>query len=181
MRNLGDLSNPNFAYGKVVGDAIYGWPNRMFSGDLDTISGGTAFNPWSTANLAIYCLGMVPVPITITKMGYINGNATAGNIDMGIYDLAGNRLVSSGSTPHSGSGGTVTTVTVASTYLPPGLYYFAMAADSTTPSLTMRTGSVVLCRMMGFKVQSTAFTLPATATFATATAVLYPRIFAWEQ
>src|SRR5271154_4607263 len=62
---------------------------------------GPASQLWSNigvgaANAAIFIPFTVPDTITIAKLAAANGTAVAGNVDMGIYSEAGNRLVSKG-------------------------------------------------------------------------------------
>lgn len=95
-----------------------------------------AFN-WGTANLARYRPLTLPQRFTVARFMTPNGNAT-GNVDMGLYDFAGNRLISTGSTARVGTNA-MQYINVTNQSFPPGLYYLAMVCSSTT-SQVMRTG-----------------------------------------
>ena len=128
---------------------------QPLSPDTSYRPGGIAINPWSmqslgvplcvcgqfgpatnnyvTANLAVFIPFSVPEPVVITKMGWGNGAAVTGNIDVGIYDESGNRLVSAGSTAQSGTS-TLQVVDVTDTLLSRGRYYLAMTSDTSSTS-----------------------------------------------
>jgi hypothetical protein len=91
--------------------------------------GAPASQNYVAVGVAVFIPFWVPVSILIRKMGWGNGAAVAGNIDVGIYKTDGTLLVSSGSTAQSGTS-TLQVVTVADTFLPRGQYYFAMDSDT---------------------------------------------------
>lgn len=123
-----------------------------------------AATAWPTANKALYIPFGVTRPFTAYKFSAYVGTAS-GNIDVGIYDEGGTRLVSLGST--AAVTGTPDW-NITDTVLPRGLYYMALAVDNTT--FTVRAGSLnnntALVTALGMAEQTTAFALPATATFA---------------
>jgi predicted phage gp36 major capsid-like protein len=127
--------------------------------------GGVA--TWPSANLAIYVPVMVVEPVTVVQLACVVGTTAAGNIDLGIYDDAGNRLVSSGSTAIGGTG-TIQNVDVTDTPLLPGVHYFAMNCSTTTTATFNRTNmSAVDLRACGVRQQAVgAVALPNPATFA---------------
>jgi hypothetical protein len=117
----------------------------------------------STANRGVY------VPIELRQAVLITGvaitvGASAGNISVALYDASGTQLASSGSVACPAVGRA--SVSFASgVYCPPGNYYLALSASSTSATfaqseLTGGTG-IGLCRY-----QDSAHPLPATATFA---------------
>lgn len=132
---------------------------------LNAMGLGAGAVAWATANKAFYMPFSVDAPVTIVKMLVINGATVSGNIDVGIYDRGGARLVSSGSTAQSGVSA-VQEFNITDTVLNPGLYYLACAMDNTTGTLEMWTPSASLSRSFGLAEQASAFALPATATFA---------------
>lgn len=79
------------------------------------------------ANQAYLLPFTMPAAGTISWIAYAAG-ASAGNLDVGIYDAAGNRKVSSGATA-AGTG--TNKVTLAATLLAAGKYWLAMAANNT--------------------------------------------------
>src|SRR5689334_23396390 len=58
---------------------------------------------WPTANLAIYCPFRIGTSRLARKLYWVNGAAVSGNVDCGIYDVAGRKLVSAGSTAQTGT------------------------------------------------------------------------------
>lgn len=120
---------------------------------------------WPAANLAIFIPFRVYQIYTAVKMSWINGTVS-GNIDVGIYDAQGDRLVSLGSTAMSGASA-IQTGDITDTTLKPGLYYMAMAVDNTTATFRRFTSATVAGTAgLGLLQQATAFALPSTATFA---------------
>jgi hypothetical protein len=141
-------------------DRRYGvWP--MSTSDL----------AWPTANLAIYCPVLVPEPTIVTKMAVQIGSATSGNLDLGVYDEAGVRLVSTGSTA-VGSASTLQVEDVTDTLLTPGTYYLAIACDNTTARFL--TGGFAAQSATGYakglRQETSAMPLPSTATLTSTTA-----------
>jgi hypothetical protein len=120
---------------------------------------------WPAANLAIYVPFTLDEAVTVVKLFWSNGAAVAGNVDAGIYDEAGARLVSSGSTVAAGTS-QIQEVDVTDTRVAPGRYYLALAASSTSQQLQRtQVGSTPLLRAFGLANQAV-FPLPASATFA---------------
>lgn len=120
-----------------------------------------------TANLAYFTPFTVYSTITVTKMFVENGSTTSGNLDVGIYDAGGTKLVSSGTVAQTGASSTQE-IDITDTTLRPGLYYLAFAADNGTGSyMRWGTSNTVNPRTFGVLSQASACPLPATATFAT--------------
>lgn len=122
---------------------------------------------WPSANTAIFVPFTNPRPELVKKLWSGNGSAVSGNIDVGIYDASGNRLVSSGSTAQAGTND-LQEFDVTDTVIPgPATLYLACALDNTTGQLFRNGQGSVLMRMYGLVQQTSAFPLPTTATFAT--------------
>ena len=120
---------------------------------------------WPTANLAFYVNFVLEVPVTVYQISWENGATISGNLDVGIYDDAGTKLVAKGSTAHSGA--SVRQVAdITDTALVPGYYHMAMAFDNNTATVRCSTLSLRCTRVSGVQQQASAFALPATATFA---------------
>lgn len=132
---------------------------------------------WPSSNIAIFVPVKIGYPVTIIKMYWGNGNVVGTNsVDVGIYDSQGNQLVHSGSTATSGASA-IQSVSITSTTLEPGLYYLAMAMNGTTDKVFADNSSPVsFYRAVGIYNQSTAFTLPSTATYVGATSAYLPFI-----
>src|SRR5262245_11096940 len=90
---------------------------------------------WPTANMAFFFPVVLAHRITVTRGWWVNSGTLGSNVDVGIYDQEGNRLVSSGSTAQSGANFSQSATVSAS--IPAGLVYFAMAVNNTTGTFTM--------------------------------------------
>lgn len=130
---------------------------------------------WPTANKALYIPIRITHPCVALRMLVLNGATASGNMDVGIYDYAGTRLVSSGSTAQSGTSA-FQDFDITDTLLGPGIFYLALALDNTTGTIGMHTVFPRYLRAAGVQEQGTAFALPATATFATASVQVLPRM-----
>lgn len=135
-----------------------------------------ASNNWIAANVAIYVPFWTPEPITVTSMWWQNGAAVAGHIDVGVYDEAGNALVTKGSTSQAGTS-TMQTVDVTDTVIARGNYYMAMSSDTSGATQKVQAALPILQhpQAFGFLEQTSAFALPTgTATFAKYTRAFWP-------
>jgi hypothetical protein len=130
--------------------------------------------------------GVVYVPVrvkrrcVVRKLGIANGATATGNLDLGLYDAAGIRLVSTGPTAQSGvNAEQVTDVT--DTTIGPGLYYLACVMDGTTATVYRQIPTAPLCAAHGVLTETLGSgTLPATATWTLSqTHTLYPVLFAF--
>lgn len=119
---------------------------------------------WPVSNKAYFIPHSVSEIITIRKMFIINGTVS-GNVDVGIYDRNGVRLVSIGSTAQAGAS-VIQEFDITDTILLPGLYYLAAAMDNTTGQVDSIGATLSIARSQGVAEMTTAFPLPATATFA---------------
>lgn len=138
----------------------------------------TTGSAWPVANLALYLPILVRTPVTAFQLGWLNAATVSGNVDAGIYDRNGNRLVSAGSTAMSGSSA-IQLVDTADTTLPPDLYYLAMACDNTTATFARASLSgAAAWRTSGVAQQASAFPLPSTAAFAAMAQTVVPDVFA---
>lgn len=141
-----------------------------------------ASTAWPAANLAIFVPVRLPVSAIVYRLVVGAGSTAAGNFDVGIYDSAGNRLVSSGATAKGASVEQI--IDVSDTMLGPGIYYLAMSADGTnnysmiTPSGTSPI-PLQKTRLSGVMNVGSAYTLPASVTYAAATNVAFPVIAAY--
>lgn len=132
---------------------------------LNSVGAGLGTLAWPSANKAYYIPISVFSKITVVKMLVINGGTVSGNIDVGIYDAGGARLVSSGSTAQTGTN-VIQEFNITDITLSPGLYYLACAMDNTTGILEVWNPNAAIMRSAGVCEQASAFALPSTATFA---------------
>lgn len=132
----------------------------------------TAAGVW-TANRAVYQPFLVKRQVIVTDTA-VFVVTQAGNLDVGIYDLAGTRIVSSGTTACGAAG--VQVVGITDTTLSPGWYYVGFASDSSTAVFQNCALDPATMRMCGAQEQATAFVLPNPATFATYATARAPQI-----
>lgn len=143
---------------------------------VDAINQGLtlASSVWGAANRAMFIPFVIQAPFLVDRLFLINGSAVSGNLDLGIYDINGIRMVSSGSTAQA-SVSAIQFVNVADTTLLPGVYYFAIVLDNITgTTLNASTVNTARLRAMGVLSMASAFPLPATATFAIAADTFLP-------
>lgn len=139
-------------------------PQIAFNGAWTTFGSAT----WPSANLAIGYPFMLTEPRTLLQMWVFNGTAVSGNIDAGIYDSAGTKIISKGTTAQSGTS-TLQLLDVTDTALRSGVIYYAwMSVDNTTATITRLAGSVSLAQTAGVGAlqMASAFVLPSTITGA---------------
>lgn len=139
-------------------------------------------NNFVTANLAVFIPFWVAESVVMTKMGWLNGSAVAGNLDCGIYDEAGTRLVSIGSTLQVVVSAWQT-VDITDTTLARGRYYLAFTSD--TSGVTQKVGAVLpaaaIPQSLGLLQQASGFPLSTNAnpaTYAIYTSAFVPLVMA---
>ena len=124
---------------------------------------GSTATAWGTQYRAVYVPIRVPARVTVLELGWYEGVAT-GNIDIGIYDSAGTRLVSAGSTA---AGSAWESVDVSDTIIGPGLYYAALSSDTAADTYYGFADAAPRPAARGVLTETLAnVTLPATATWA---------------
>jgi hypothetical protein len=142
-----------------------------------TGQGVVASQNFVTASLAVFVPFYVPEPVTITKLFWSNGAAVAGNLDAGIYNEAGTRIVSTGTTAQA-TINVVQSADVTDTGLARGVYYLAFASD--TSGVTQKVMAVLpaagIAQSLGLLQMAAAFVLPATATFAKYASAFVPMV-----
>lgn len=154
---------------RPVGPIISPWSvesiGLLVRATVSTVNAASAAYP--AANVALFYPFALKMPTTITKVFAENGASAANNVDIGVYDEYGTRIFSTGSTARAGTT-TAQVIDVTDITIGPGRFYMAIAQDNTTGSyLANSGGSTINAKMFGIYEQTTAFPLPATATFAT--------------
>lgn len=134
-----------------------------------------ASQAFATGSFAVYQPVEIFEPVTIFKMATTNGATVAGNIDLGIYNSSGVKLVSSGSVIHSGTAG-IQVVDIADTELLPGLYYMALAFSNITGTFAVFSEDAGIIRSSGVFQQGNAFPLPDIASFSAYNVAFVPII-----
>lgn len=128
---------------------------------------------WPAANRALFFPIRVASPFLITKVAWLNGATVNGNVDVGVYDILGNQIVSLGSTAQA-TINAVQSGDIADTLLERSLYYIALASDSATATFFASAPIALLLRSFGVQEMAAAFPLPATATFANPSSAYIP-------
>lgn len=143
-----------------------------FYPSLNSMAGAT----YPTANTAIYVPVVVRSRVVIRKLWLSSSSGATANIDLGVYDAAGTRLVSAGSTAKVAD--TEQVVDVTDTTIGPGLYYMAVNCSNTTDSIVVSSSNVPFLAGLGVLTEAVgSVTLPATATWAVdQTLTKYPLI-----
>lgn len=134
---------------------------------------GPGSNTYPSANLAIYVPFRLTRPFIATAIILFNGGTASGNIDLGIYGKDGVKLVSTGSVAQSGTS-QIQSVSITPTELGVGLFYMAVAMDNATGTIYRVGVNGPVPSILGMAEQASAFTLPASATFATSTQGVIP-------
>lgn len=152
-------------------------PESMIAHVALCTTGNFGTGSWPQANRASYCPVVVARACTVYQMS-ITTVVSAGNYDIGIYDVNAVRLVSIGTTALPAAGFTVVDIT--DTYLTPGIYYLGLVfSDIATATLTRCPLNSAVQSASGVREQATAIPLPATATFVAATNSFTPLINAY--
>jgi len=129
------------------------------------VDGAAGEGAWPTADRAIYQPIRVPIRCIVRKLYVATGGTGTGNFDIGLYNLSGSRLVSSGSTAHPATY-TVTVADVTDTTIGPGTYWIAVACSNNTDTFYYSTPAAPMATALGVLTQTSAMALPATATFS---------------
>lgn len=130
-----------------------------------------------TNNKAIFMPFWIEEPV---KIGSIEMavDTQNGNCDVGIYTLAGSRLVSAGSTAVGAAG--IQSFDITDILLPRGAFYAAFVASSTTAKIwgaALKGTNAINMTAYGFGQMAAALPLPATATIVAMTNGSYPNLY----
>ena len=124
---------------------------------------------WPSANLAIGYPFSVLNPSTALQMWCFNGATAAGNLDMGIYNDDGTKLVTKGSTAQAGTSD-IQLLNITDTALAPGTRYWAvLGSDSATATFFRQTGSLNIGQIKATGVRCMAGGMSAGALISTLT------------
>ena len=123
---------------------------------------------WGTQYRAIYVPVRVPERLTVVALGCATNSTGTNNLDIGIYDSAGRKIITTTSTAKVASA-TIQVVDIADTVIPgPGTFYLALNSAGTTDTFyAMDYGAPVPCAW-GVRTETLgSVTLPDTATWVT--------------
>jgi hypothetical protein len=127
---------------------------------------------WPAANRAMYFPFALSRHAIVKKVFWVNGSSVTGNVDLGVYAVDGRLIVSSGSTAQSGTNAPQV-VDITDTMLAPGPYYIGLACSGSAAFMRVQP-TAQFQRLFGCLEQSSAFPLPATATFAENSSLYVP-------
>lgn len=129
----------------------------------------------AAANRVIFVPFTNPEPALIKKVWWYNGATASGNVDCGVFDENGVKLVSSGSVVQ----GTINVLQendVTDTYIGRGRFYLALSASSGTATFFAVAPAINMCKALGMAQAAGAVPMAATYTLA-AIATAYLPIF----
>lgn len=125
-----------------------------------TLAGFATVAAALTANRAYYLPFIAPFTTTVTSMSFYCASGT-NNHDIGLYDTAGNRLGSRGSTATTAAAVNTWTPSTPIPVLGGECYLAAMGCVSATPTFAVASTAANIAM-----IQATAIALPNPATFA---------------
>lgn len=139
----------------------------------DMLSSGSSAQVWQTTNRAIFMPIFLEYPVLAQAMA-VRVSVQSGNLDVGIYTLAGAKIVTSGTTAVAAAG--LQILDIADTWLAAGTYFLALSVNNTTASFFGSAQTDEVAVVCGVQQMNSAFVLPATATFANPQNSLQPLI-----
>ncbi len=141
------------------------FPYHWETGEQSHRYGASSPSSGTLSQNRAYFVGItITAPYPVANGIVVNTATVNGNIDFGIYDENGTRLISTGLTAVSGAN-TLQVVPMSYT-LQPGRYYMAFGTDSATGTFFRWTQGTQTGRVAGFYTAASSIALPATVTFA---------------
>lgn len=144
-------------------------PIRLWLPNMDFVfadrpGGGTV--TWPAANRVILLPFYLSEAKTLAKIRIFNGSPVSGNLDAGIYDASGTKVVTLGSTAQSGTNAQQI-LDIADTALSANtLYYAALILDNTTGTVGRATPGIAAGQLHGMKQVASSIPLGASLTYA---------------
>ncbi len=140
-------------------------------GFIDTLSTTLSW----VANLALYLPFVLYAPFRVQRFSFAVVTATC-NVDVGVYTIDGELLSSIGGVASThNTRPQFANASTPGTLLNAGAYYLGVACSSSTISSIVGSAPTAgQMAVMGVKEQTTAYPLPAAATFSQTTRALYP-------
>lgn len=126
-----------------------------------------ASGTWSATNRAVLLPFRIYKPITAYSMFLVNGATGTFLFDLGIYDQSGRLLVATTGTAQNSNNAVQETSFASPLRIGAGLFYMGLGMSSNTATVFRRTIGNEIMNAMGCYILSTAYPLPATATFLT--------------
>lgn len=141
---------------------------------IDNLTGGwmayqgqpTTSFAWGVQYRAIYVPIRIPRQVVVLELGYTSNTVGTGDVDVGIYDAEGTRLVSTGSTAKIATASTHA-IDVTNTTLQPGLYYLGLSNSTTTDTFSTYSVAAPIPSALGILTETLgSVVLPATASWS---------------
>src|SRR5262245_50717078 len=107
----------------------YLWPETKW-----IYSGSYVTQTYNFPNKAIFIPFGFQETISVSQLGWWNGSSVAGNADIGIYDIKGNRILSTGSFACSGTSA-LQVINITNTLLVPAHYFLAFVMDNASANI----------------------------------------------
>lgn len=167
---------PDFPFSGVCPPVISCLSRYSAAGCLGILANSNAngsSTAWPSANRAMFVPIWLPGPFKLASFFCVNGSTATGNIDMGIYGTDGTLIASKGSTAQSGTS-TLQILTITAVMLPPGRYYMAISASSTSTTFISRTPATNIQWRIGMLQAATQVPLATAPTFATPASAVLP-------
>lgn len=135
---------------------------NMLAGSMACLDLSTGSAVWPGANYVVVMPFSLPYAQTFSRVSWFNGAAVSGNVDVGIYNEDGSKIVTIGSTAQAGIS-LIQLVTMTSTPLAAGSYLFAMSVDNGVAAFTRwTTPNSTNFQALGSMTATAVFPLPAT-------------------
>lgn len=153
----------------------YGGGEAIRAFVISTPTSGT----YPTANRIIYIPFSVPWSYTVKRLGWNNGTAVAGNVELGIYNFGSNKegpttlVATTGATAQAGTSVPQYVTLGTPVTLSAGRYYLAIVASSASATFWRCSTDAETGRYQGLFQQDTA-SLPSTATPAQHASTIFP-------
>jgi hypothetical protein len=166
------------AGGRTSPVVINPWSDQSIGAALQTTGQGSAgLQNYIAANVGVFVPFVIYEAVTFTKLGVMNADAVAGNIDLGLFQEDGTLIVAAGTTAQSGVSAQQT-VDITDTSLARGRYYLGITGD--TGGVTQKVYGVVpvagIAQALGL-LEDSSCAPPFSTSANPATFVAYSRAF----
>ena len=138
------------------------------------MSGNYTPTNWPTANLAIAMPFSIPYAVTIRSAFWQNGGTLSGNVDCGVYNEDGTKVITTGSVVQAGAT-TTQNASLSATTLAAGSYYLVLCLDNVTGTFyRLAPGGTQYLQGAGCQQATAAVPMGASLTFANVANNLFP-------
>lgn len=139
---------PQAGLGLPTNRILFPGSSEFSTGPMISAEPGSASGLWISANDPLALPFVLRTAGVVTQLGWLNGSAAGGGVDLGVYSTSWARLISTGA--QTGSGNSAWQwINVTDTPLSAGRYYLVMARDNTTTNRQFFCGHQALTSLMG--------------------------------